>query len=227
MRDLLERHKPECKGMLKSPTRTVMPNEGENKMSFTNFYKQMKAPYVVYADFKCLLKKISSCEPDNKRSFTVKTEKHEPSGFSYVIVRSDGATFGPFTYRGEDAVFVFLVWLQNHEREMREDMANKRPLVMTNEDWQKHRNTTECHICNKSLVKDLFLDSISVHDPNSGKYGEQSHRRCCFMARKHFKVPQIERKEKDEIDQRIANNQEICLFGKDSLLVANYKTTTR
>ena len=49
-----------------------------------------------------------------------------------MIVRSDGTTFGPFIYKGEDSVFVFLVWLQNHGREMREDMANKRPLVMTN-----------------------------------------------------------------------------------------------
>ena len=46
-RDLLERHKPECKGLLKSPTRTEMPKEGENKMAFQNFHKQMKAPYVV------------------------------------------------------------------------------------------------------------------------------------------------------------------------------------
>ena len=93
-RDLLERHKPECKGLLKSPTRTEMPKEGENKMSFTNFHKQMKVPYVVYADFECVLRKRSSCEPNNKRSFTVKTEKHEPCGFSYIFVRSDGATFG-------------------------------------------------------------------------------------------------------------------------------------
>ena len=152
----LDRHKPECKGLLKSPTRTEMPNEGENKMAFKNHYKQMKAPYVVYADFECLVRKIATCEPDNKRSFTVKTEKHEPCGFSYLVVRSDGQTQGPTTYRGEDAVFVFLTYLQNDEREMCEDMANKRPLVMTNDDWQKHRNVTECHICNKSLVKDLY-----------------------------------------------------------------------
>ena len=49
-RDLLERHKPECKGLLKSPTRTEMPKEGQNKMTFKNCYKQMKVPYVVYAD---------------------------------------------------------------------------------------------------------------------------------------------------------------------------------
>ena len=140
--ELLERHKPECKGLLKSPTRTEMPKEGDNNMAFTNFYKQMKAPYVVYADFECLVKKISICEPSDKKSFTVKTEKHEPCGFSYVIVRSDGKAFGPFTYRDEDAVYVFLSYLMSHETEMREDMANKRPLVMAKEDWQKYRNAT-------------------------------------------------------------------------------------
>ena len=39
MRDLLERHKPECKGLLKSPSRTEMPKMGENKMAFKNYYK--------------------------------------------------------------------------------------------------------------------------------------------------------------------------------------------
>ena len=157
-RELLERHKPECKGLLKSPTRTEMPKEGENKMAFQNFHKQMKAPYVVYADFECIVKKVHTCEPDNKKSFTVKTEKHEPCRFSYVVVRSDGQTKGPCTYRGEDAVYAFLRYLLDEEKDMREDMANNRPLVMTKEDWQKHRNASECHICNKSLFKDHYLD---------------------------------------------------------------------
>jgi len=47
------------------------------------------------------------------------------------------------------------MWLQNHEREMREDMANKRPLEMTPEDWKNHRGATDCHICKKRLVKEL------------------------------------------------------------------------
>ena len=132
-RDLLEKHETECKGLLKSPTRTEMPKAGENKMAFKNYYKQMKAPYVVYADFECVLRKINTCEPDNKQSFTLKKEKHEPCGFSYFVVRSDGQTFGPYTYKGEDAVYVFLAYLLNHEREMRQDMA----MVMTNEDCTK------------------------------------------------------------------------------------------
>ena len=226
-RDLLERHKLECKGLLKSPTRMEIPKAGESKMAFKNFYKQMKAPYAVYADFECVLRKINTCKPDNKQSFTLKTERHVPCGFSYFVVRSDRQTFGPYTYRGEDAVFVFLTYLQNHEREMLKDMANKRPLVMTNEDWQKHRNATECHICDKSLYKDLYLDSMAINDPDSGKYCGQSHRRCYHQAPKNKYAPRDIRKPKDEIDLWIANTQETCLFCVDPLLVPNFKDSVR
>ena len=196
-------------------------------MAFTNYHKQMKAPYVVYADFECLVKKIATCEPDNKRSFTIKTEKQEPCGFSYLIVRSDGQARGPVTYRGEDAVYVFLRNLLNHEKEMREDMANKRPLVMTNQDWQEHRNATECHICNKSLYKDLFLDSVEVYDPENGKYCGQSHRSCYHKAAKGRYATRENRKPKDAIDQWIAKSQETCLFCADPLLVANFKDSAK
>ena len=159
-------------------------------MAFKNYYKQMKAPYAVYADFECIREKDRKhASQTPKKSFTVKTEKHEPCGFSYVVVRSDGQTSGPYTYRGEDAVYVFLRYLLNHEIEMREDMANKRPLVMTNEDWQKYRNAAECHICNKSLYKDLYLDSMEVFDPDSGKYSGQSHRRCYHQAANNRYAP--------------------------------------
>ena len=124
------------------PNQNREAERGRKQDGFKNHYKQMKAPYVVYADFECIVKKIHTCEPDNKRSFTVETEKHEPCGFSYFIVRSDGQTQGPIIYRGEDAVFVFLTYLQNHKREMHKDMANKRSIVMTNEDWQKYTNMT-------------------------------------------------------------------------------------
>jgi len=59
-------------------------------MAFKNHHKQMKSPYVVYADFECILRKMHGCEPSPEASFTMKTEKHEQCGFAYTIVRSDG-----------------------------------------------------------------------------------------------------------------------------------------
>ena len=110
---------------------------------------------------------------------------------------------------------------------MRGDMANKRPLVMTNEDWKKHRNATECHICDKGLYKDLYLDSMALYDPDSGKYCGQSHRRSYHQAAKNKYAPHDIRKPKDEIDQWIANTQETCLFCADPLLVPNFKESLR
>ena len=176
--DLLERHKPECKGQLKSPTRTEMPKEGENMVSFKTFHKQMKAPFVTYADFESVVRKLPGYEPSTDGSFTVKTEKHEACGFAYIIVRSDGATSGPRVYRGEDAVYKFLVEMLKEERWLRSLLEDKKPLVMTREDWQAHMNATECHICNRSLFKELFMYSMSVHDHDTGSYCGQSHRRC-------------------------------------------------
>ena len=110
---------------------------------------------------------------------------------------------------------------------MREDMANKRPLEMTNEDWKKYRSATEYHICNKNLVKDLYCDSVAVYDPDSENYCGQNHRGCYHQAAKNKYVPYDRRKPKDEIDQWIANNQETCLFCADLLLVPNFKDSVR
>ena len=51
--DLLENHKKYCNGLKGKPTRIDMPKEEEKIV-----YKQMKSPYVIYADFEALVKKI-------------------------------------------------------------------------------------------------------------------------------------------------------------------------
>jgi len=66
----------------------------------------MKAPFIIYADFECLLRKIQGCEPPKEESFTVKTGMRKACGFAYTIIRSDDETFRPVKYRGENAVLV-------------------------------------------------------------------------------------------------------------------------
>ena len=56
--DLLENHKKYCNGLKGKPTRIDMPKEEEKIVSFQNYYKQMKAPYVIYADFEALVKRF-------------------------------------------------------------------------------------------------------------------------------------------------------------------------
>ena len=66
--NLLEDHKKYCNGVNGRPTRIKMPEEGKNTLSFQNHHKQMKMPYVIYADFEALVRKIPGCERGPERA---------------------------------------------------------------------------------------------------------------------------------------------------------------
>jgi len=139
-----------------------MPEEGKNTLSFQNHHKQMKMPYVIYADFEALVRKILGCErrPEREhKSYTEKTERHEACWYSYMVARSDGEVSGSKVYRGENAVGMFLSDILQEEEKIRESLTAPKPIVMAAKDWEKFRKATDCHICNKSLIKDEFLDS--------------------------------------------------------------------
>ena len=99
--EVLENHKKYCNGVNGRPTRIEMPEEGKNTLSFQNHHKQMKMPYVIYADSEALVKKIPGRElgPESKKkSYTYKTERHEACEYSYMVARSDGEVSGSKVY---------------------------------------------------------------------------------------------------------------------------------
>ena len=66
-----------------------MPKPGTN-IRFENHHKQLKAPYIIYADFESIIPKIEGPALDPTKSGTQQTAHHEACGFSYMVVRSDG-----------------------------------------------------------------------------------------------------------------------------------------
>ena len=163
-------------------------------------------------------------------SYIEKTERHEACGYSYIVVRSDGKVVGSNTYRGgENAAGKYLSDILQEEEKIRESLAVPKPIDMKNEDWEKFKNANDCHICNKSLIKDEFLDSIPVCDYNTGHYCGQSHKDCYYVALKKIKFvgPKRERKQKHKIDKWIEKNQETCLFCAESLMKQNYRDAVK
>ena len=65
---MLEKHKPDCRGINQAAVAIEMPKPG-TKISFDNQHKQLKAPYIIYADFKNLIPKIEgpALDPIQKR----------------------------------------------------------------------------------------------------------------------------------------------------------------
>ena len=50
-----------------------MPEKGA-VLKFKNYHMSEKAPFMIYADTESLTKRIQSCEPDLKKSYTKNTK---------------------------------------------------------------------------------------------------------------------------------------------------------
>ena len=70
-----------------------MPKKGENILRFNNFHKQLPVPFVIYADFEAITKKVQGCKQSeemenekNKRSYTEAYQTHEDCASAYKVI---------------------------------------------------------------------------------------------------------------------------------------------
>ena len=59
-----------------------MPKWVEKILKYNPGEKSLKAPFAIYLDLECLLKKEQSCQNNPKKSYTEKKARHEPSGWA-------------------------------------------------------------------------------------------------------------------------------------------------
>ena len=86
-----------------------MPKKGSS-IKFKNFHHQLSVPFVIYADFEAINQKICSCQPDDRKSYSEKYQKHVDCSYAYKLVCCYDDKFSkPIqVYRGENAVYKFL-----------------------------------------------------------------------------------------------------------------------
>ena len=94
-----------------------MPKQGENILKFNNFHKQLPVPFVIYADFEAITKKVQGCKQSaemenekNKRSYTEAYQTHKDCGSAYKVIccYNDKYSKPIQTYRGGNAVYKFM-----------------------------------------------------------------------------------------------------------------------
>ena len=59
-----------------------MPKQAEKILKYIHGEKSLKAPFTIYLDLECLLKKEQSCQNNPEKSYTEKKAIHEPSGWA-------------------------------------------------------------------------------------------------------------------------------------------------
>ena len=167
-----------------------LPNEENNTLSFNNYNKSMRVPFVIYADFEAFTQKLDDDKPrDNKSSYTSQYEKHSPSGFCYYIKCSFDESYDQkvmYTKRSEDED-VSQIFVERLEYDIRRLYHRyykfPKKLFLTEEDLDKFEKATKCHICDKPLGKDRVRDHCHL----TGKFRGAAHNGCNI----NYKIPKF------------------------------------
>ena len=144
-------------------------------LKFKNYHRSEKVPFIVYADFECLIKPIQSCSPDDKESYTKQYQKHGPSSFCYHIKCFDDEVYEPklVSYTGEDAAQKFVEMLEE-DIKIITNIPEKKMIFNIQEQIQ-YEKETECWICNKKFDDD---DKVRDHCHFTGRYRGAAHNSC-------------------------------------------------
>ena len=151
----------------------------------------MKVPFVIYADFEAFLVNMDSCEPDNRRSFTEKYQKHQPCRFCYKIVCPEEigklmpkSLFKPLVYRAkntdEDVAQMFVNQLEMDICKIFKVFDCQKKMIFTRYDMTEFKKSTQCWICNGLLGEDKVRD----HCHFTGKFRGAAHSSCNFKFKK-------------------------------------------
>ena len=176
--DVLTAHKNNCIS-INGKQAIQMPEKGE-KVFFINHHKQLAVPFVIYADFEAITKKVLGCQPSNKKSYTEIYQKHRDCGFGYKVVccYDDKYTKPVQIYRGKNAVYKFMENMLEEVNWCKEIMKKhfKKPLKMTKENETDFQKAIKCHICDLNYTnKDK---RVRDHCHITGKFRGSAHQDC-------------------------------------------------
>ena len=170
--------------------RIVLPDEKSNSLSFQNYNRSMKVPFVIYADFEAFTEKIKENEvpKDENKSYTTQYEKHSPSGFCYYIKCSFDESYNKLVMHSkrsedEDVSQTFVNRLEEDVRALYEEFKFPKKMFLTKENERDFAKATHCHICKKELKGDRVRDHCHL----SGKFRGAAHNSCNI----NYKLPQF------------------------------------
>ena len=170
--ELLNVHADDCCHV----QRTKFPKHP--RCRFTNFQRQLPAPFVVYADSESILKPVNA-DVDVTQGVDTGTEsstsvfqEHIPCRFAYKIVSGADPDFSrPLVmYRG-DAAEMFVRKLQLEAKQVCGYITTLKPIEFTATDSLSFNSATTCHICAKQLEDDKVRDHCHI----AGNYRCAAH----------------------------------------------------
>ncbi|CAF4913045.1 unnamed protein product, partial [Rotaria socialis] len=163
-KELLENHKPNC--MIHKPVRMELV---DGPVEFRNYYKQIKHPFVIYADFECTLKKIHTTKPDPADSYTINLQEHTPNSFCCYTKCDEKDEHSKLEiYEGSDSPKKFADYLISEIHRIYNLMKRNEDMIMSEQDELNHKNAEICFVCEKPFTKENY--KVRDHNHLTGEF---------------------------------------------------------
>ena len=173
----LQKHVGYCSSQ--KAVRVEMPEKG-TMLSFKNYQRKMRVPFVVYADFEAFTEDVSTCSPSDDKSFTNKYQRHKPCSFAYYIKCYNDELFPPvpkqytIENRDDNVAEIFVRSLEEDIVDIYDEFKFKKKMKITKKGLNDFREATVCHICEELLNGDKVRDHCHL----TGKYRGAAHNQC-------------------------------------------------
>ena len=146
-----------------------LPSDKDKWLSFNNFNRKERLPFVIYADLECVLAKT-----DDEKNY----QQHKVFSIAYYVHCSyDNSLSAYNSRRSTDCVAWFAKQLQNLAVHVKSILSTNVPMVnLTSDEWSKFHSATQCHICGKPFAPDDTR--VRDHCHLIGRYRGPAHTNC-------------------------------------------------
>ena len=171
-----ESHKKACEN--KDFFNVKMNSDDAKILEFNQCQTSGKAPFIIYADIKCIIEKIDGCKINLENSSTAKVIEYIQSGFSMSAVSSLRNINKHEVYRSKDCIKKFCEFLIEHEMKVT-NFKKKKMKLLLKENQQSYKNAKICYICNRKFenkyLKNKKYLKVRDHCDFTGEYRGTSH----------------------------------------------------
>ncbi|XP_067216947.1 uncharacterized protein [Linepithema humile] len=180
----LSAHSVDCGKM--NDCAVVLPSEDDKWLTFRNYNRKERLPFVVYADLECTLEK-----KDGQDGTTYAYQHHNVFSVGYYVSCTyDNSLSGYKSYRGEDCVTWFVNELHDLARRVKAILTTIVPMAdLTPEESEKFRSTATCHVCEKPFTPDDTR--VRDHCHLTGRYRGPAHSSCNLNYKDSHVIPVI------------------------------------
>lgn len=163
-----------------------LPQKGKHICEFNNINKQMRVPFVIYADCESALKPVDIKKGENTSIY----QSHQVLNVGCKLVSQypDILHDEYKQFDGEDCMTKFLEYILDIQDKAYKIVKTEKEMIITKSQMKEFYQATNCSICDKILGEDRVRD----HDHITGLYRGAAHNNCninyCF---KKFQLPII------------------------------------